>query len=157
MGKYIYTLFALAMSSLLLAQQTSSRTITNFDQDWKFFLGESPRAWQANFNDGGWRILNVPHDWSIELENIKDAPGGGSIGFFPTGVGWYRKTFDVSKYDPEKKYTIEFDGVYMNSEVWVNDVSLGKYPYGYTSFSYDLTGLLKSRGNVIAVRVERPS
>jgi beta-galactosidase len=154
MRKYIYTLFALAISSMVFAQQTSSRSTTNFDPDWKFFLGDSPKASQANFNDGGWRSLDIPHDWSIELENIKDAPGGGSIGFFPTGVGWYRKTFDVPKYDPEKKYTIEFDGVYMNSEVWINDVYLGKYPYGYSSFSYDLTGLLKNKGNVIAVRVD---
>lgn len=154
MKKYIYTLFALAISSVLFAQQSSSRITTNFDKDWKFFLGDSPKASQANYNDGSWRILDVPHDWSIELENSKDAPGGGNVGFFPTGIGWYRKTFDVSKYDPEQKYSIEFDGVYMNSEVWVNDVYLGKYPYGYTSFSYDLTGLLKSKGNVIAVRVD---
>ena len=154
MRRYIYTLFALAISSMLFAQQTSSRSTTDFDTDWKFFLGDNPKASQANFNDGSWRILDVPHDWSIELENSKDAPGGGSVGFFPTGVGWYRKTFDVSKYDSEKKYTIEFDGVYMNSEVWVNDVYLGKYPYGYSSFSYDLTGLLKAKGNVIAVRVD---
>lgn len=117
-------------------------------------MGDFPKAWQSDFDDDNWRILDVPHDWSIELENDKDAPGGGGIGFFPTGVGWYRKTFDVPKYDSEKRYSIEFDGVYMNSEVWVNDVYLGKYPYGYSSFSYDLTSSLKSKDNVIAVRVD---
>jgi len=116
----------------------------------KSFLEQS----KAGFNDDNLRTLNVPHDWSIELENDKDAPGGGGIGFFPTGIGWYRKTFDVPKYNSEKKYSIEFDGVHMNSEVWVNDVYLGKYPYGYSSFSYDLTGLLKNKSNVIAVRVD---
>jgi hypothetical protein len=82
------------------------------------------------------------------------APGGGNIGFFPTGTGWYRKHFDVPKFNPENKYSIEFDGVHMNSEVWVNGIYLGKYPYGYSSFSYDLSGLLKSKDNIIAVRVD---
>lgn len=154
MKKCIYTLFALVISSMLFAQQTQSRNTTNFDPGWKFSLGDFPKALQSNFDDNNWRTLDVPHDWSIELQNDKEAPGGGGVGFFPTGVGWYRKTFDVPKYDPEKKYSIEFDGVYMNSEVWVNDVYLGRHPYGYSSFSYDLTGLLKSKVNVIAVRVD---
>lgn len=139
---------------MLFGQQIKSQNTTNFDPDWKFSLGDFPKAWQSNFDDNDWRKLDVPHDWSIEMENDKEAPGGGSVGFFPTGVGWYRKTFDMPKYDPEKKYSIEFDGVYMNSEVWVNDVYLGKHPYGYSSFSFNLTGLLKSKGNVIAVRVD---
>lgn len=154
MGKYIFALFVLIISSTLFAQSNKSRVTSNFDRDWKFFLGNSPKAHQSNFNDANWRLLDVPHDWSIEFENNRDAPGGGNVGFFPTGIGWYRKKFDVSKFDPDKKYSIEFDGVYMNSEVWVNDVYLGKYPYGYSSFSYDLTGLLKSTDNVIAVRVD---
>lgn len=135
-------------------QQSKSRVITNFDSNWRFSLGDFPGASKIVFNDANWRILDVPHDWSIELENDKDAPGGGSIGFFPTGIGWYRKTFDIPKFDVENKYFIEFDGIYMNSEVWVNDVYLGKRPYGYASFSYDLTGLLKNKDNVIAVRVD---
>lgn len=154
MRKCMYTLLTLIISSTLCAQPGKSRVTINFDRDWKFFLGDPPKAWQSNFNDANWRLLDVPHDWSIELENNKDVPGGGSVGFFPTGTGWYRKKFDVAKYDPESNYSIEFDGVYMNSQVWVNDVYLGKQPYGYSSFSYDLTGLLKSKGNVIAVRVD---
>ena len=154
MRKYVFALFALAISPMLFGQQIKSRNTTNFDSDWKFSLGDFPKARQSNFSDNNWRTLDVPHDWSIELENDKDAPGGGGVGFFPTGIGWYRKTFDVPKYDPEIRYSVEFDGVYMNSEVWVNDVYLGKYPYGYSTFSYDLTGLLKSTDNVIAVRVD---
>ncbi|MBN2611045.1 MAG: DUF4982 domain-containing protein [Bacteroidales bacterium] len=136
------------------AQQGKSRIITNFDANWKFAPGDFPNASKNEFSDANWRMLDVPHDWSIELENDKDAPGGGSIGFFPTGTGWYRKTFDVLKYNPDKKYSIEFDGIYMNSEVWINGTYLGKRPYGYSSFSYDLTGLLKSKGNLVAVRVD---
>lgn len=152
--KKILTLIFIFSNIVLFAQQSKSRFISNFDADWKFALGDFPIAAESDFNDASWRILDVPHDWSIELENDKDAPGGGSIGFFPTGIGWYRKSFDVPKYDPEKKYSIEFDGIYMNSEVWINGTYLGKRPYGYSSFSYDLTGLLKSKGNVIAVRVD---
>ncbi|MBN1779865.1 DUF4982 domain-containing protein [bacterium] len=126
----------------------------NFDTGWKFTLGNFPEASQAGFNDDAWRTLDVPHDWSIELENDKDAPGGGNVGFFPAGTGWYRKSFDMPKLHAEKKVSIEFDGIYMNSEVWINDVYLGKHPYGYTSFSYDLSGLLKKKDNVIAVRVD---
>jgi beta-galactosidase len=150
----ILIVFFLFSNFMLSAQQSKSRVISNFDADWKFTLGDFPKASQSNFNDNAWRKLDVPHDWSIELENDKNAPGGGSIGFFPTGTGWYRKSFDVPQFATGNKYLVEFDGVYMNSEVWVNDVYLGKRPYGYASFSYDLTGILKSKGNVIAVRVD---
>lgn len=152
--KKLLTLIFIFSGIMLFAQQSNSRVIANFDANWKFTLGDFPKASKAEFNDADWRTLDVPHDWSIELGNDKDAPGGGSIGFFPTGIGWYRKSFDVSKYDTDKKYSIEFDGVHMNSEVWVNGEYLGKRPYGYSSFSYDLSGLLKSKGNVIAVRVD---
>jgi beta-galactosidase len=148
------TFFFLFFSLMLSAQQSKSRVISNFDADWKFALGDFPKASQANFDDANWRKLDVPHDWSIELENDKNAPGGGNVGFFPTGTGWYRKIFDIPDYNPENNYTVEFDGVYMNSEVWVNNVYLGKRPGGYASFSYNLSGLLKSKGNIIAVRVD---
>jgi len=152
--KKILTFIFLFSSMVMVGQQSNSRVITNFDADWKFTLGNFPNASKVEFNDANWRTLDVPHDWSIELENDKDAPGGGNMGFFPTGIGWYRKTFDVSNYDPDKKYSIEFDGIYMNSEVWINGTYLGKRPYGYSSFSYDLTDLLNSKNNVIAVRVD---
>lgn len=152
--RQILTIVFIFSSALLFAQQSKSRNISNFDGNWKFTLEDFPKASESVFNDTDWRTLDVPHDWSIELENDKNTPGGGSIGFFPTGIGWYRKTFDISAFDPEKQYSIAFDGIYMNSEVWVNDVYLGKRPYGYASFSYDLTGLLQPNNNVIAVRVD---
>jgi beta-galactosidase len=76
------------------------------------------------------------------------------VGYFPTGIGWYRKTFNFPGYSKNHMYSIEFDGVYMNSEVWINGFYLGKRPYGYSSFSYDLTPYLKASGNVITVRVD---
>lgn len=108
----------------------------------------------ATYDDMDWRKLDVPHDWSIEGDNLRENPGGGSIGFFPTGMGWYRKTFDVKAFDKNKLYSIEFDGIYMLSTVWLNGHELGTWPYGYSSFSYDLTPYLRAKGNVLAVRVD---
>ncbi|WP_230146175.1 MULTISPECIES: sugar-binding domain-containing protein [unclassified Pedobacter] len=126
-----------------------------FDDDWKFFLGDTPEAKANDFNDSGWRTLDLPHDWSIEGKtHPRNATGGGG-GFFPSGMGWYRKTFQVPDSWKVKKTAIYFEGIYMNSEVFINGKSLGVYPYGYTSFSYDLTPYLNfGKENVIAVRVD---
>ena len=124
------------------------------DSGWRFHLGDALGAEQVAYDDGSWRRLDVPHDWSIEGENLRDNPGGGSIGFFPTGLGWYRKTFDMKGFDPKKRYSIEFDGIYMLSTVWINGHELGTWPYGYSSFSYDLTPFLRPKGNVLSVKVD---
>lgn len=137
-----------------LTMSAGPRVITNFDKGWKFSLGDIENAQNVTFKDAAWRTLDLPHDWSIEGENLQDNPGGGSVGYFPMGTGWYRKTFNVPKYSKSKLYSIEFDGVYMNSTVWINGHELGTWPYGYSSFSYDLTPYLKASGNVIAVRVD---
>jgi beta-galactosidase len=126
-----------------------------FDHDWKFFLGDAVEAKANNFNDESWRKLDLPHDWSIEGKVHPKNPTGGGGGYFPAGIGWYRKTFHVPDELKAKKTTIYFEGVYMNSEVFINGKSLGVYPYGYSSFSYDLTPYLNfGRKNVIAVRVD---
>ena len=134
--------------------QQEVRKIVSFDDNWKFYLGDAANAQQPSFNDALWRKLNVPHDWSIEGENLQDAPGGGNVGYFPCGIGWYRKTFNIANLKKDSKWSIEFDGVYMNSDVWLNGQHLGKYPYGYSGFSYDITPYLKATDNVIAVRVD---
>ncbi len=147
----IFSLFALLTIMSLIAQP---RKVTNMDMGWRFHLGDIENAESTSFRDADWRKLDVPHDWSIEGENLQDNPGGGSIGYFPTGLGWYRKTFDVKSFDSRKCYSIEFDGIYMNSTVWINGHLLGTWPYGYSSFSYDMTPYLKRKGNVIAVKVD---
>ena len=126
-----------------------------FDYNWKFFLGDDSEAKTNSFNDAGWRKLDLPHDWSIEGKiHPKNTTGGGG-GYFPAGIGWYRKTFQVPDEWKVKKTAIYFEGVYMNSEVFINGKSLGVYPYGYSSFSYDLTPYLNfGKENVIAVRVD---
>ena len=144
------------LASVLIAVSSfaASHNVTNFDAAWKFTLGDPENAQAVSFKDAGWRTLNLPHDWSIEGENAEANPGGGSTGYFPMGTGWYRKTFSIKNFSKSKLYSIEFDGVYMYSTVWINGHELGTWPYGYSSFSYDLTPYLKASGNVIAVRVD---
>jgi len=126
-----------------------------FDYDWKFFLGDISTASAIDFNDKNWKMITLPHDWSIEGELNQKNPMGGAGGYFPAGVGWYRKTFNVPQEWKGKCISIYFEGVYMNSEVFINGKSLGVYPYGYSSFSYDLTSFLKpGQENVIAVKAD---
>ncbi len=138
----------------------------NFDSDWKFHLGNVPEAEMESFDDSKWRTLDLPHDWSIEdLAPVagkkqigpfsEDSPGKGATGHVIGGIGWYRKTFTTDKLMENKKVQILFDGVYMNSEVWINGQTLGVHPYGYTPFYYDLTPYLNPVGekNTLAVKV----
>lgn len=132
-----------------------------FDLDWRFHKGGAQGAEAMDFDDSGWRRLDLPHDWSIE-----DLPGTGSPfdpnaisqvsgGFTIGGTGWYRKTFNVPETQKGRRIIIQFDGVYMNAEVWLNGQPLGTHPYGYTSFWFDLTGKVKFDGaNVLAVKVK---
>src|SRR5213593_176271 len=134
----------------------SQRSTLDFDRAWRFHLGDVPGAQEAGFDDSGWRTLNLPHDWSIEGEFSDTNPAGAGGGALPGGVGWYRKTFSVAERDAGRLVFVEFDGVYRNSEVWINGHYLGKRPYGYSSFSYELRPHLRygRAGNVIAVRVD---
>lgn len=126
-----------------------------FDFDWKFSLEDSSKNSLATIDDSQWRKLDLPHDWSIEGKSEKDNVSGGAGGFFPMGVGWYRKTFSVPSNWEKQKISIYFEGVYMNAEVFVNGKSVGMHPYGYTSFKYDLNPYLKfGENNSIAVKVD---
>ena len=127
-----------------------------FDADWSFFKGNVAGAEAVAFDDTGWRRLDVPHDWSIEGSFSEDAPSGGRGGSLPGGVGWYRKRFNLPNQDRGRKATIQFDGVYKHCDVWLNGHHLGFHPYGYTSFTYDLTPHLRfgEQENVLAVRVD---
>ena len=136
-------------------QEINTRQRTSFNNNWKFSLGDVEGASVFTFDDSEWRILDLPHDWAIEGEFSKDNPSGTGGGALPGGIGWYRKTFVADETYAGKKVFIDFDGVYMNSEVFINGVSLGKRPYGYISFRYDLTPYLKiGEENVIAVKVD---
>ncbi|MBQ4279257.1 MAG: DUF4982 domain-containing protein [Rikenellaceae bacterium] len=137
-----------------LAAGAQGRLRTNIDFDWRFLLGDPAGAERPGFDDSAWRLLDLPHDWSIEGTYDEHNPGGGQMGFLPGGTGWYRKTLDWNPAWEGRKVSIEFDGVYMNSQVWINGRLLGLRPYGYIPFAYDLTPYLVKGPNTIAVRVD---
>jgi len=124
------------------------------DPGWRFSLGDPKGAERPGFDDRTWRRLDLPHDWSVEGTPREDAPAGGRGGYFPTGTGWYRKTFRLPAGAKGRSVSLEFDGVYMNGEVWLNGVRLGRRPYGYIGFGYDVTRHLVPGVNVVAVRVD---
>ncbi len=149
--------FVLALF-VCVAVTAQPRTRISFNKNWKFFLGDAGKAKEVSFDDSKWRVLNLPHDWSIEGafdEKNPTTTGGGAL---PTGIGWYRKSFTLPASSTSKNISVEFDGVHRDSEVWVNGKYLGKRPNGYISFAYDITSCLNFGGqNTIAVRVDNSS
>lgn len=144
---------------LLAASQApgSARIVQSLDAGWRFFKGDARGAEAAVFDDSKWRTVDVPHDWSIEGPFAASNPTGGAGGFLPAGIGWYRKHFTLPKEYTGRRVFVEFDGVMANSDVWINGAHLGKRPYGYVSFGYELTGHLfigKGKTNVLAVRAD---
>lgn len=131
------------------------RVVENFNDGWKFFLGDDSNAWKQNYPDAGWRTLNLPHDWSIEGRFNKNNPTTIQEGALPAGIGWYRKTFYIPASFKDKEIYIDFGGIYRDSKVWINGHFLGERPDGYISFRYKLTPYLHygKQRNVIAVRV----
>lgn len=132
----------------------SGRIVTSFNEEWEFFPGDL--ATDSLERPVEWRTLNLPHDWSIEGSFSKSHPATEGGGALPGGIGWYKKTFSLDESQKEKAVYIQFDGVYMNSEVWINDHYLGKRPFGYISFQYDLTPHLNfgEQSNELKVRVD---
>ncbi|MBV9929263.1 MAG: DUF4982 domain-containing protein [Acidobacteria bacterium] len=153
--------FALLVVLSPSAPAQSQSGVLLFDEGWRFHRGGAQGAEASDFNDSKWRRVDLPHDWGVE-----DLPGKGTpfdpeavgqvqSGFTVGGTGWYRKRFDVPASQKGKHVVIQFDGVYMNAEVWLNGKRLGEHPYGYTSFWFDLTDKLNFGGaNTIAVKVK---
>ena len=139
----------------LFAHPLSAREHRSFDKDWLFVLADSAGMQNSEYADGHWRRLNLPHDWAIEGDFSPSNPSGASGGALPGGIGWYRKHFSLSPDEKYDRFTITFDGVYMNSTVYINGHKLGTRPYGYSTFEYDLTPYIYKKGdNVIAVKVD---
>ncbi|HSJ69327.1 MAG TPA: glycoside hydrolase family 2 TIM barrel-domain containing protein, partial [Anditalea sp.] len=122
-----------------------------FNQDWEFQLGDF-KLDEAQSLKENWRAVELPHDWSIEGPFSPEWASG--TGFLPGGIGWYKKEFSIDDYNEEHKYAIYFDGVYKNSEVWINGEYLGKRPFGFIPFQYDLTPYLTKDNNTIFVKVD---
>jgi beta-galactosidase len=160
---------ALAVSIVVLgatASAAGAARTTNFDSDWRFALvnreaatdptGAYARAADPGYDDSSWRALDLPHDWSIELLPTSTGNTTAGTGFLQGGLGWYRKTFTLPRSVRGKRISVEFDGVYMDSEVYFNGRKVASHPYGYTGFAVDLTGSAEADGrtpNVLAVKV----
>ena len=168
MKRFVIIAALLVLACACSRRAERPRTVEDFNFDWRFTLGDDPLAsgtkdvfmydWASpGFDDSGWRQLHLPHDWSIEGEFSPNNPSGTSGGALPGGVGWYRKHFETPEgVSQGKVVSVEFDGVFMNSTVFVNGHPVGTRPYGYSSFSYDITPYLNPEGedNVIAVRCD---
>lgn len=147
-------LMACAVAGRAAGQEGSPRQRLLMDYSWRFTTGDPAGAEATSFDDTGWRSVVLPHDWSIEGPYDSAAATTGRGGYLPAGVGWYRRAFRLPAAFRDRRVTIEFDGVYENSDVWINGHHLGKRPYGYISFHYDLTPHLVAGENVVAVRVD---
>lgn len=143
MKKRITTAVCLGMMCLTALAQISQRK-TLFDQGWEFSKDNGPS-----------RIVELPHDWSIEGTPYAEAPMGNDGGYFPDGKGVYKKTFTVPESEKGRIQSLYFEGVYMDAEVIINGNSLGIHHYGYTSFLKDLTPYIKyGEQNTIEVKVD---
>lgn len=156
--KQIFYIATYAVVSLLISCSNDKqvRKVDSFNSNWVFKLGNIDNAYASDFNDSAWRKLDLPHDWSIEGSFSEEHPATAGGGALPGGIGWYRKTFRLDESQKDRAHYVQFDGVYMNSEVWINGQYLGKRPFGYISFEYDLTPYLHygDQANVIAVKVD---
>ena len=141
-----------AEQTVTVSSGTTSRE-SNFNNGWKFYLGDNSSASGANFDDSSWDDVSLPHDFSIGREFT--ASGEAESGFLPGGTGWYRKTFVLPESYAGKTLVINFDGVYSDAYVYVNGTQLGENHYGYTSFAFDISDYVTCDGstdNVIAVK-----
>jgi beta-galactosidase len=158
-GKSLLFLFSIAF--LVAFSEKSAlaqgRNITRMNAGWKFMLADDQTFSDSALDDSNWRILDLPHDWSMEGRYDKSNPSGPQGGYFPCGTGWYRKSFTLPEADRGRRVFIRFDGVYMNSSVWINNRMVGSYPNGYNSFEYDITPFVRfgeGAHNAMAVRVD---
>lgn len=139
----------------MLFLNVSAREKINFNEGWKFHLGDLNGAEAETFSDAKWRMLDLPHDWSIEGEYRQDNPMSHFCGYLPAGIGWYRKTIKVPDEWKGKYVEIAFDGVFMNSTVYANGTKLGNRPNGWISFAYDISEEVKRSDSItFAVRVD---
>jgi len=142
-----------ALTTISLNAQNINREEINFNFGWKFIKGDFPDAQTPEFDDSGWRTLDIPHDWSIE--GPFSPKWASCTGYLPGGIGWYRKTFDIPRSWKKGNVFVMFEGIYNNSEIWINGNYLGKRPNGYISFQYNITPFLKyGKTNIISVKVD---
>ncbi|AYD46520.1 glycoside hydrolase family 2 TIM barrel-domain containing protein [Arachidicoccus soli] len=155
MKKLLLGLFALATVAIAV-RANAQNTREKFNENWLFKL-DSANDYSKNAMDAAkWQPVTLPHDWSIGLNFDSTSPSGNEGACLRGGTGLYQKEFTLPSKDKGKNIFIDFDGVYMNSTVWINGHKLGTRPYGYSSFQYDMTPYLKFGGekNVLKVMAE---
>ena len=182
-----YALNDIARYTLVVKESVVTPPVTenvarvSFNEDWRFLLAtrtpaDAAGGFAANgfadpagqpaaseiinpaFNDSAWRTVKIPHDFAIEGQKLSS--GSGSQNYLQGGLGWYRKTFVVPEALKDSRVQLDFEGVYQNSNVYVNGQMVGNYPSGYTGFTYDITDYLTYGGdnpNVVVVKVQNKS
>ena len=155
---------AASLAAALVVPRPAVARDVPFDDGWRFHRGDVSGADRVSFDDSAWRTLDVPHDWSIENLESPDgvkrsgpfdeelSAGKAATGWVVGGTGWYRKRFRLPALG-DRRVEVRFDGVYMDAEVWLNGRLLGREPYGYSSFAFDITPYAALGENVVAVRV----
>jgi len=148
-------LLALAFWFISRTDNVAPRVDEKIDLNWKFILDDPVNAYLVDYDDSDWRYVTLPHDWMIEQGVEEDNESGKAGGFYPSGVGWYRKSLNLKNYQDRDQFYLMFEGIYMNADVYFNGNHLGKQINGYTSFYYDVSKLVrKDTMNVIAVRTD---
>jgi len=151
--RHFFALFAAVAAFTTALPAHAARQVIDFDPGWRFSLSSAPMGMMPAFDDSAWQVVDLPHDWSIDGPFLPIYASGN--GYAPGGQAWYRRHFKISSADRGRLVTLELDGVYDNSEVWLNGYLVGGRPYGFESYTCDLTPLLNFDGdNVIAVRVD---
>ena len=136
-------------------RDTQPRIDTPIDLNWRFIQGDPEGAGDPGYNDSQWRYVSIPHDWMIEQDVNISNPSGTQGGFYPGGIGWYRKSLDLSDYQDKEQFYLLFEGVYHNADVYFNGALLGRHNYGYSSFYHEITELIRTDTlNVISVRTD---
>ncbi|ANE52083.1 beta-galactosidase GalA [Flavisolibacter tropicus] len=180
-----FFIFLLVVDAAIGMTQSSQRKRVNFDEDWRFHFGNAAdptkdfnyriapifaksgattnTALGVGFKDSSWRQLDLPHDWAVELPFVNSpnfdvmAHGYKPVGgLFPeTSVGWYRKHFTIARKDSGQRFSVTFDGIFRDANIWVNGFYLGNNQSGYIGVTYDITDYINyGRDNVIAVRAD---
>lgn len=152
---FFCSLLTVLFLTACVSEESDIRKKIKIDNDWKFHFGNVTDAQNFDYNDSGWRVLNLPHDWMVEMPPNSVAPAGTAGGFVTGGIGWYRKQLEIPEDFSNKKLYLQFDGIYENSTVWINGEKLGHRDYGYITHLYDASELIKpGESNVVAVKVD---
>jgi beta-galactosidase len=168
MNHFRILLFALA-TTVAAASAATPRQITSLDFDWRFHRGDIPEvllespAGQnflpkpdflgATYDDSSWQTVNVPHDYVVE--GAFDPKADEAHGYLPVGPSWYRKKISIPAADKDRRLWLEFDGIYRDSQMWLNGHFLGRHASGYTSIRYDISAIAKpGKSNLLVVHVD---